>query len=261
MAKSKIRIGLVQQDIAWENPNKNLLKLDNLLSESTEADIIVLPEMFTTGFTMNALAMAEPMNGRAVTWMQEISNRLGIDLVGSLIIQDGDQYYNRVIWMSPLGIKGTYDKHQLFGMAGEDRVFTAGTQHTFIPYNDWQCCPFICYDVRFPLWCRVGKKADLMIFMANFPEKRISAWTQLLKARAIENQCYVIGVNRVGWDGEGHFYNGASAVYDPMGETIVRLKDDVESVAYVTLDGISQEIVRRDLPFLNDADDFTIQTK
>lgn len=258
MPKSPISVGLAQYDIAWEQPAKNLLKLEDLFQTlDIIPDIIFLPEMFTTGFTMNAVAMAEKMEDHSVAWMTDTSQALGCDLVGSLIIEEDGRYYNRLIWMGPQGLRGTYDKRHLFTMAGEDRVFTSGIDRTMIHKSGWNFYPFICYDLRFPVWTRVGKMADVIVFVANFPEKRVSAWSHLLVARAIENQCYVVGLNRIGWDGEQHFYNGASVVIDPMGETILSLEER-EEIGVVTLDGINLELIRQDLPFLNDADQYKI---
>lgn len=258
MPKSPLSIGLVQYDIAWEQPAKNLLKLEDFFRDiESVPDILFLPEMFTTGFTMNAAAMAEPMHGVSTVWMQEMAKSLSCDLAGSIIIEDESRFYNRFIWMGPEGIKGTYDKRHLFNMAGEDRVFTAGQNRVMVEKSGWHFFPFICYDIRFPVWCRVGEQADVLVFAANFPEKRINAWSQLLIARAIENQCYVVGLNRIGWDGEQHYYNGASVVVDPLGKVILSLAES-EEIGIISLDGISLELVRRDLPFLHDADQYKI---
>lgn len=258
MPKSPISIGLVQLDIAWEQPAKNLLKLEEMLREFDPVpDIIFLPEMFTTGFTMNAMAMAESMDGNAVQWMKETSAQMQCDLVGSLIIKEDSHYYNRLVWMGLEGIRGSYDKRHLFTMAGEDRVFTAGNERLLVQKSGWNFYPFICYDVRFPVWSRVGRKADVMVFVANFPEKRISAWTHLLIARAIENQCYVVGLNRIGYDGKNNYYNGASVVLDPLGEIILTFEER-EMIDVVSLDGVQLELIRQDLPFLNDADQYQI---
>lgn len=258
MPKSPLSIGLVQYDIAWEQPAKNLLRLDDLFLEvESIPQVIFLPEMFTTGFTMNAVAMAEPMNGASVTWMQEMASKMSCDLAGSLIIEEDGRFYNRFIWIGPGGLKSTYDKKHLFSMAGEDRVYTPGQSLATIEKSGWNFSPFICYDIRFPVWCRVGAQADVMVYVANFPEKRIDAWSQLLIARAIENQCYVVGLNRIGWDGEQNYYSGASVVVDPLGKTILSLEDK-EEIGIISLDGISLELIRQDLPFLNDADSFKL---
>ncbi len=261
MPASSLVVNLVQYDILWEQPEPNLQKLDELIEGAgiPPTSITILPEMFTTGFTMNAPAMAESMDGDSITWMQEKAKALQGDLVGSLIIKEEEKFFNRTIWMAPEGIKGSYDKHHLFTMAGEDKAFTRGNKKMIVPFADWRCTTFICYDVRFPVWSWVGKEADLMIYMANFPEKRIDAWRQLLVARAIENQCYTVGVNRIGWDGKQHYYNGQSIVVDPMGEVLMTLADE-ETVGSVTLDGVALKIIRDDLPFLNDADVFQINS-
>jgi len=255
MSKSPLVVNLVQYDIAWENPAKNLLKLEDLLQESGRADLTILPEMFTTGFTRNASAMAETMSGSAVEWMNETAKRLQGDVIGSLIIAEGSQYFNRLIWMGPDGVRGTYDKRHLFTMAGEDKVYTPGTERVMVQSMGWNCYPFVCYDVRFPVWSRVGKKAEVLIYIANFPDKRVDAWSKLLAARAIENQCYVIGVNRIGWDGEQIYYSGASVVIDPLGVEILQMEEK-EGVGQATLENVTLEIVRRDMPFLDDADKF-----
>ncbi|MCB0685247.1 MAG: nitrilase family protein [Saprospiraceae bacterium] len=258
MPKSPVQIGLTQFNIAWEQPAKNLLILEDMFSGlESNPDIIFLPEMFTTGFTMNAVAMAEDMEGTSVSWMKEMAAALQCDLAGSLIIEEDQRYYNRLVWMGPEGLRGTYDKRHLFTMAGEDRVYTGGKDRTMIQKSGWNFYPFICYDVRFPVWTRVDASADVLVFVANFPEKRIDAWSQLLIARAIENQCYVVGLNRVGWDGEQHYYNGASVVVDPMGKIILALEER-EEIGIATLDGVELQLIRQDLPFLNDADEFKI---
>ncbi len=260
MTKSPLHFSLVQFDIHWEHPEKNFLKLDRMLSQvDGSVDITILPEMFSTGFTMNAAAMAEPMDGRAVQWMMETAQRIQSDLVGSLIISEAGNFFNRLIWVDKEGsIKATYDKKHLFSLAGEEKVFTAGTENVLVNVKDWHCKPMICYDLRFPVWARSGKEVDFMLYVANWPEKRVFAWKQLLIARAIENQCYVIGLNRVGWDGEQNYYNGASIVVDPMGKTIHSLGGQ-EGVQRGKLDGVALEVIRNDLPFLNDADDFVIK--
>ncbi|MBK8503022.1 MAG: nitrilase family protein [Saprospiraceae bacterium] len=258
MPKSPLSIGLVQYDIAWEQPAKNLLKLEDLFQDlESTPDIIFLPEMFNTGFTMNAVAMAESIQGASIIWMQETAQRLLCDLAGSLIIEEEGRFYNRFVWMGPEGIKSTYDKRHLFTMAGEDRVYTAGKDQVIVEKTGWNFSPFICYDIRFPVWCRMGGQADVLVYVANFPERRINAWSQLLIARAIENQCFVIGLNRIGWDGEQHYYNGESVVVDPLGKIILSLAER-EEIGVISLDGIFLELIRQDLPFLQDADPFKI---
>ncbi len=258
MAKSPLSIDLVQMDIHWEQPARNRMKLDDLLSSHTPSDVIILPEMFSTGFTMNARAMAEPMDGETIGWMQETSSRLQCQVVGSLIVTEGERFFNRLIWMGPEGVIARYDKRHLFTMAGEDRVYQAGTERQVVTLKGWNISTMICYDLRFPVWCRSGPEVDVLLFVANFPDKRGHAWRQLLVARAIENQCYVVGVNRVGWDGKQHYYGGDSCVIDPWGNRALHLGGQ-ETLNSFTLDGVELEKCRHTLPFLADADEFEIK--
>lgn len=258
MSKSPLHFSLIQYDIAWEHPSKNLIKLDQILAESDiHSDVLFLPEMFTTGFTMNAPAMAEPMDGTSVEWMQSTARKYQMDVAGSLIIAEDGRFYNRLIWMSPDGIKATYDKRHLFTLAGEDKVYEPGKEKVVVTLKGWNFSPMICYDLRFPVWCRTNQEVDVLLFVANWPDKRVYAWKQLLIARAIENQAYVIGLNRVGWDGEQHYHNGASGVIDPMGKQLLSL-GSTEGIQDGKLDGALHQITRTDLPFLNDADSFQI---
>ncbi len=259
MAKSPLHFSLVQYDIHWEQPARNLLKLEQMFDDNglENCDILFLPEMFTTGFTMNAQAMAEDMSGNTLSWLQDQCREYRTDMVGSLIVKEDDKYFNRLIWMGRDGLKATYDKHHLFTMAGEDKAFHPGSATTTVNVKGWNFRPFICYDLRFPVWNRISNEIDVLVFIANWPERRVYHWKQLLIARAIENQAYVIGLNRVGWDGEQHYYSGASAVIDAMGKPQLSLGSS-EGIQNGTLDGVSHEITRRDLPFLNDADSFTV---
>ena len=259
MAKSPLHISLVQYDIQWEQSDRNIGLLEKILDqEEFETDLILLPEMFTTGFTMNARAMAQPMNGKTVTWMQCIASKYKAAVAGSVIIEADGMYYNRFIWMEADGIKGTYDKRHLFTLAGEDKVYQAGNERLVLDFKGWRICPFICYDLRFPVWSRSNRDVDVIIYVANWPDKRTQAWTQLLIGRAIENQGYVAGLNRIGWDGNQHHYDGASAVIDGLGNSILRTFD-VSGVHHAILDPVSHEISRHDLPFLDDADSFRIE--
>ncbi len=259
MAKSSLQLSLVQFDIHWEQATRNLEKIEGMLAgDDFQPDVILLPEMFTTGFTMNAKAMAEGMDGTTVSWMQEMASRYRAAVAGSLIIKDGETFHNRFIWMEPDGLKGTYDKRHLFTLAGEDRVYTPGSDHLILSYKGWNFTTFICYDLRFPVWSRRNREVDVMIYVASWPDRRTKAWQQLLIARAIENQAYVVGLNRVGWDGNQLHHDGASGVIDGLGRTILDAKDK-EGVFHATLDRVSHEITRRDLPFLDDADSFSIK--
>lgn len=257
--KSDLKVTLVQFEPVWEDPPRNRNKLDELLTSGhSNADLFILPEMFSTGFTMNATAMAETMQGETVLWLKEKSGLLQSDLVGSMIVEEGGQYFNRLIWMSPQGILATYDKRHLFGMAGEDKVFTAGKSQVVVEKNGWRLAPYICYDLRFPVWSRNTSEIDVLIYIACFPEKRHYAWQQLLLARAIENQTYVIGVNRVGWDGKGHYYAGDSVIIDPAGQQLAKLGDQ-EVLKTYTLNYGPVESIRYEQPFLRDRDEFEIK--
>jgi predicted amidohydrolase len=241
--KDLLRISLVQFDVCWENPVANRLKLDNLLSPLTgQTDLILLPEMFTTGFTMNAKELAEPMNGDSIDWMKSQAKKTGAALAGSLIIVENDFYYNRFLFVEPSGEIASYDKKHLFSMGGEDRYFNHGGKRVIVDYCGWRIALFICYDLRFPVWCRSIKDADLILFTANWPDARKHVWQILTKARAIENQLYVAGINRTGIDGAGVYYSGESMVIDPKGEIVCKPEGESDVVATT---GVSMEELKR----------------
>lgn len=259
-----MKVTIIQTKLYWENIPKNLEhfsdKLKTIRKNST--DLILLPEMFSTGFTMNAKNLAEKMNGSAMRWMRDVASAKNAVVCGSLIISEEGNYFNRFIWMNPDGTFQKYDKRHLFRMAKENEVYTAGTEKIIIEYKDWRICPLVCYDLRFPAWSRneaMDKKYDVLIYVANWPARRKLAWKQLLVARAIENQSYVIGVNRVGKDGNAFAYSGDSAVINPMGEKISKTKAGKESVETISLSWKKLADVRKSLPFLLDAD--TIEIK
>lgn len=251
-------VSLVQTSLIWEDIEANLAKFDELLSGlKGKTDLIILPEMFSTGFTMNAAFVTGPMNGSAIKWMEKNAHELGAVITGSIIIAENGHFYNRLIWMRPDGHFLQYDKRHLFSMAGEDKVFTKGKEKLSIQYKGWKICPMICYDLRFPVWTRNAEHYDLLLFVANWPTKRIAHWNSLIPSRAIENQCYVVGVNRVGEDGNGIPYNGNSLIADSMGEIL--FQNEGETVVYTTT--LSHEhllTTRRHMPFLKDMDDFSI---
>lgn len=222
-----LTVTIVQSELVWEDPAANLTAFDKRLEASTQqTDLVVLPEMFTTGFSMNALKLAQDMGGEAVAWMREASARYGADIAGSMIIRDGQRHYNRMIWAKPDGTLQTYDKRHLFRMSGEHEIYSAGDQAVTVGLKGWNIRPFICYDLRFPVWTRNAEKQyDLAVFVANWPAPRSMHWETLLRARAIENQCYVVGVNRVGTDGNNLPYDGKSAVIDPTGKVLFQQKD------------------------------------
>jgi predicted amidohydrolase len=254
-----LKITIFQGHLFWENIDKNLQNISLRLAGIREkTDLIILPEMFNTGFSMNAEKLAEPMYGKTMQWMQETAQKFGAVVTGSLIIAEAGHYYNRLIWMRPDGTYAQYDKRHLFTMAKEQETYTAGTEKLIVELNGWKICPVICYDLRFPVWLRnVDAAYDLLIVVANWPEKRSLHWRTLIPARAIENLAYVIGVNRVGHDGNEVYHSGDSECIDPAGN-VVYYKRDEEDV--YTFSILAEEVIkaRRYFPFLKDADVFTI---
>jgi len=222
-----LKITLVQADLVWEDIGANLAFFDKeIKSLSRPTDLIILPEMFSTGFSMNAESLAQLMTESAVIWLLETAFKKNTDIVGSLMIKENNRFYNRLCWARPNGKLLTYDKKHLFCFAGEDKVFTPGRENITVELKGWKIRPFICYDLRFPCWTRnLRQEFDLAIFVANWPARRSEHWKTLLKARAIENQCYVAGVNRVGIDGNHLEYSGDSLVTDPFGKILFSKKD------------------------------------
>jgi len=210
-----LKVTLLQAKIAWQDPAANLTHYAGMLENIGPTDLIILPEMFTTGFTMDPATNAETMGGTAVRWMAERAKAHQAVVTGSLVIEEAGEYYNRLIWMRPDGTCATYNKRHLFAMAGEHEHYVAGRERLVVELNGWRICPMVCYDLRFPVWARNDDAYDLLIYTANWPNRRSYDWNTLLKARAIENQCYVVAVNRVGTDANGHEYNGDSCVIDP----------------------------------------------
>jgi len=259
MVRSPLHIALVQFDIQWEDPLTNRQKVEDHFAQLSEVpDLLILPEMFTTGFTMNVTAMAESMSGESVQWMLRSSKNWNCQIIGSLIIQEGEEYFNRLLWVDTNGIKLIYDKRHLFALAGEDKVFSPGSTIAQGELNGWKIKPLICYDLRFPVWSRCSGETDIIVYIANFPEKRHLAWRQLLIARAIENQCFVIGLNRVGWDGKQHFYSGDSLIINPQGEILLDMEDQ-EKTTMISIHDDELEKIRHELPFHLDADQFEIK--
>jgi len=275
---SHLTFTLIQTHLHWEEKTANLQMLEekiNSIQHSTQ--IIVLPEMFNTGFSMNPETLAEDMNGPTVEWMKKMAAEKKVIVTGSVMIKENESvqvgetvptlYYNRLIWMLPNGQSGIYDKRHCFAFAGEDEHFTAGTKRLIASVNGWKINLQICYDLRFPVWARQtppplgevgrGPEYDVLIYVANWPERRIHAWKTLLTARAIENQCYVIGVNRTGDDGNNIHYSGNSMVVDAMGEVLYE-KEHAEDIHTITLSKEKLQDIRNKLPFLKDADDFSI---
>jgi len=255
-----LSITLIQSDLHWQAPMANHKMFANHIASIGEStDLIVLPEMFTTGFTMNASTWAETMDGASVSWMRSQAKQSNAVITGSLIIVEEGNYYNRLIWMRPDGAYDTYDKRHLFAMAGEHEHYSGGRERLIVELHGWRVCPMICYDLRFPVWARNDSAYDLLIYMANWPDKRSYDWNTLLRARAIENQAYVAAVNRVGTDDNGHHYSGDSCVIDPGWKQTLYRKTEEEDVSTVTLSYDHLQEVRGKLPFLKDADTFRIE--
>lgn len=254
-----LKVTLFQGYLYWENIDKNLQNIGVRLSGlRTKPDLIVLPEMFSTGFSMEAEKLAEEMGGKTMHWMLQMAREHNCVITGSLIIRENGNYYNRLVWMRPDGTYNCYDKRHLFAMGKEHEAYTPGNKRLLVELKGWKICPVICYDLRFPVWLRnVHEMYDLLLIIANWPERRIAHWRALINARAIENQAYVIGVNRVGHDGEEVYHSGDSMCVDPQGN-IVYHKRDEEDMYTLTL--IANEVARtrKLLPFLKDADEFSI---
>ena len=261
---STLTITTIQSDLLWEEKSANLRLLEQKISAIPEkTEIVILPEMFSTGFSMNTAQLAETMDGETISWMKKVSNENGVILTGSLIIEEEGKYFNRLIWMLPSGQYGHYDKRHLFAYGEEDQHYSPGNKRLIASVKGWKINLLICYDLRFPVWARQQLKTDeaeydVLIYVANWPERRSHAWKTLLCARAIENQCYVVGVNRTGNDGNNIYYSGNSLVIDPLGQVLYHMAD-AEDVFTITLQKEKLEEVRTKFPFWKDADDFKIQ--
>jgi len=249
---------LIQSGLFWADAQANRDKLEAIVRAGGDGcDIAVFPETFTSGFLGDTPDNLEDMEGPTLVWMQQLSNELDCVLCGSVAIAAKTGTVNRLLWVQPDGVVQYYDKRHLFAFGGENERYVAGTERKVFRYRGWRICPQICYDLRFPAWCRNRDDYDALLFVANWPEPRTPAWTALLKARAIENQCYVIAVNRSGSDPRGLEYAGASAVYDPLGETVLDLGvAEGNGLAMLELQSVIQ--FRKELPFQQDADNFKL---
>ncbi len=258
-----LAITTIQTNLAWEDKATNLHLLEQKIKAiEDKTEIVILPEMFSTGFSMKPELFAESMEDESVEWMKRMSSENGIILTGSLMIKEEGKFFNRLIWMLPNGQYGTYDKRHLFAYAEEDKHYSPGNKRLIASVKGWKINLQVCYDLRFPVWSRqqqkdAGAEYDVLIYVANWPERRSHAWKNLLCARAIENQCYVVGVNRVGSDGNNIYHSGNSLVIDPLGEVLYHMADE-EDVFTIALEKEKLEEVRKKFPFLNDADDFNI---
>lgn len=257
---SSLKVALVQTHLVWENPAKNRHVLNKKINAiSKDVDLIVLPEMFTSGFTMNAALVAETMHDQTIEWLQRKASEKEALLIGSLVISENHKYYNRLVAVDATGVIAQYDKRHTFTLAGEHKVYTAGTEKITFSYKGWKICPLICYDLRFPVWARNTENYDLLVYVANWPKVRIDAWDTLLKSRAIENMCYTIGVNRVGLDGNNYEYTGHSAAFDVLGKRLDTIPINEEYTGIITLEKETIKRYREKLNFLNDRDHFTLK--
>lgn len=254
-----LNLTLIQTEIHWQKPEANLAMYEEKIWQFTEAtDIIVLPEMFQTGFTMEHGQLAEPMNLTTFKWMKQMAAQKQAVVTGSYIVKEAGEVYNRLIWMQPDGQWQQYDKRHLFRMADEHHYYAMGQERLVVEWKGWKICPMICYDLRFPVWARNRNlEYDLILYVANWPAARVNAWDALLKARAIENVAYSVGLNRVGEDGMGIAYNGHSGAYSPKGETLAL--SDKEELIQLRLEAETLQRFREKFPAHLDADDFNIK--
>lgn len=257
--KHDLRLALVQTDLAWHDAQANRARFAQLLEQARGADLIILPEMFTTGFSMESSALAEPEEGATQIWLREQAERLKAVVTGTLIVQAADgSYRNRLLWAQPDGQVLHYDKRHLFRMAGEHEHFTAGNEQVLFEVKGWRVRPLICYDLRFPVWSRDPETTDLLFYTANWPAARRNAWNRLLPARAIENLCYVAAVNRVGTDGHGYPYSGDSQVLDFLGDSLLDAGEG-DGVFQVSLNAEKLARFRERFPAWRDADGFVLK--
>ena len=254
-----LKITIVQPNIIWENSSANLNKYSESINKIESTDVIVLPEMFTTGFSMNPKKMSETMTGTSVNWMKKVAKEKDAAVIGSLIIKEENRFYNRALWVLPNGEIQKYDKRHLFSMGQETGHFSAGDKKLIVEYKGWRFCPLICYDLRFPVWSRNLDEYDVLIYLANWPAARHFVWKNLLTARAIENQVYCIGANRVGTDGTGLKYSGDSALVSPKG--FADYLGEKEAVKTFTISYSELHNFRKSFPVLNDGDDFRLDTE
>ena len=253
-----MKIALIQAELIWENPSENRHLFEQKIDAvSADTDLIILPEMFTTGFSMDPKPIAETMAGETVQWMQKMAFEKKCAVTGSVVIEENEKYYNRLLFVYPDKKIAFYDKRHLFSLAGEHHKYTAGNKKLIVEYRNFKICLLICYDLRFPVFSRNTSDYYLLIFVANWPITRISAWDALLKSRAIENMSYTVGVNRVGADANNYQYNGHSQAVDFMGHYVLEPQQD-SGIFYVELDKQKQVEARQKFGFLNDADAFEL---
>ena len=252
-----MKIAILQTNIDWGNPSANVCKADEMIDQCEDADLYVLPEMFSTGFCTDPKGIAEPLDCDTLQWMKQKAAEKGCALAGSIATEDNGLYYNRFYFVHPNGTVESYDKKHLFTYGGEDKHFTAGNQRVIVTHKGVRILLQVCYDLRFPIWARNRKDYDMILYVASWPTSRVEVWKTLLRARAIENQCYVAGVNRVG-DDPNCSYCGGSAVIDPYGHTLAACEDDKVGEAHAVIDLEVLEAFRKKFPVLDDADSFQL---
>ncbi|QQX77374.1 MULTISPECIES: amidohydrolase [Aequorivita] len=255
-----LKITIIQSELHWENAEANRAMFSEKIQNiEGETDLIILPEMFPTGFSMNAEKLAEPNNGETLRWMIQEAQKNNCAITGSIIISEENNYYNRLFFVFPDGSFQKYDKKHTFTLAKENKTYSAGNERLIVEYKGWKICPLVCYDLRFPVWARNTEDYDVLMYVANWPKVRTLAWDTLLRARAIENMAYCIGVNRVGFDGNEHEYVGHSAIYDVLGKQISTTSYETEFTETIVLDKEHIESNRKHLQFLNDRDHFILK--
>ncbi len=258
--QDQFHITIIQTSLVWEKPVENRKQFSEKMNAiSGKTNLVILPEMFTTGFTMNAVSLAEEEEGPTLHWMQEEAKKNNCAITGSVIISENKNYYNRLFFVYPNGEFKVYNKRHTFTLAGEHKTYASGKEHLIVDYLGWKICPLICYDLRFPVWARNTQDYDVLLYVANWPQKRIQAWDALLKARAIENMCYCVGVNRTGMDANNHKYNGHSAVYDVLGEQVSTPNFEEGFMETIVLQKSHIEKNRTHLQFLKDSDEFSLK--
>lgn len=255
---SKLKITLFQTNIIWEDPDCNLTKLEKVFEEQIGTELIILPELFSTGFTINTANYAEDINGKTISRLKMLSSKYNVSICGSIIISETTDFYNRFFFVTPEGDLFQYNKRHLFRMGEENLYYKQGIEKTIINYKGVRILPLICYDLRFPVWSRYVDDYDFLVYIANWPAVRRLQWDTLLKARAIENQCFVAGVNRIGVDGRNIIYNGGTQFINPDGEVVVCADDNSETFVNLTLDLEKCKILREKFPVWKDKDSFEI---
>jgi predicted amidohydrolase len=258
LMKQSLQITLLQSNLFWEDVDANRSHFKELISEIKETDIILLPEMFNTSFCPKAIHLAETMDGKTVNWMKEISKQKNCAIAGTLMVKENGKVYNRLVWVLKNGETHTYDKYHLFSWLKEEKYIAKGEGRLIVEIEGWKICPLICYDLRFPVFTRNNVDYDILIYLANWTVNRIDAWDTLLKARAIENQCYTIGVNRVGEDGNGVSFNGHTKVFDAFGKELFSATENKEEVLQIEISLDDLKLKRRQMNFLQDRDDFKL---